>query len=76
MSAGNNHRINSLLRAMETFRQQRRATQADIAALAELHPNTVSKYTRLLSRRGWIKPAGTLETGERGTLSIVWEWCA
>lgn len=76
MSASNQQRISAFLRAMEAFRGQRRATQSDVAALAELHPNTVSKYTRLLSRRGWIRPAGTLDTGVRGGSPIVWEWCA
>lgn len=76
MSASNHQRINSLLRAMETYRAQRRATQSDVAALAELHPNTVSKYTQLLNRRGWIKPAGVAEAGERGQAAIIWEWCA
>lgn len=76
MSASNNARISALLRAMKAYRAQRRATQADVAALAELHPNTVSKYTQLLNRRGWIKPAGFAETsGERGPAAIVWEWC-
>lgn len=73
---GSDVRVRSLLRAMEAFRTKRRATQAELCALADLHPNTVGRYTKLLQEGGWIKPAGFAEKPHFGCTPIVWEWVA